>query len=258
MGSDWISRPIRLVSNQEIFFEPGVVGVAKKGEFRGRRDKFFMAKRKKNITITGYDATIRMQKKDYMGPDYRKLEYRHALAFFACTDVKVAGLTLRDSGGDGIYIGSLGKTPCKNVEIRDCICDNNYRQGLSIISVENLLVENCVFKNTNGTPPSAGIDIEPNSPSDRLSNVVIKNCISLNNAGSGLTVYLRKLSRRSEPISIRFLARASLAMGTSGLTIFPITPCSVRPINRAGAKSVTVSGPKTLLITNTGPCNTTE
>jgi len=207
MGSDWIVRPIKLSSNQEIVFEPGVVVVAKKGEFRGRTDCLFSAVGKKSIILRGYGATLKMQKEDYANTKiYQKAEYRHIISLHGSTNVKILGLRLESSGGDGIYVGAAhGDIACSHIQIKDCICDNNYRQGLSIISAENMLVENCVFKNTNGTPPSAGIDIEPNSQNDKIANIVISNCISTQNSGNGFQLYLRHLSKESEDVSILFV-----------------------------------------------------
>ena len=54
MGSDWIVLPIKLASDQEIIFEPGVVVTAKKGAFRGRGDSLFSAANQTNITLRGY------------------------------------------------------------------------------------------------------------------------------------------------------------------------------------------------------------
>ena len=56
MGQDWVVRPIYLVSDQEIVFEPGVVVTAKKGEFKGNHDSLFRANHKSNITLSGYGA----------------------------------------------------------------------------------------------------------------------------------------------------------------------------------------------------------
>jgi len=83
-------------------------------------------------------------------------------------------------------------------------CFDNHRQGISLISAQNLLIENCVLSGTWGTPPSAGIDLEPNEHEERLVNCVIRNCIMENNAGPGILVYLAGLSRRSQPVSIVF------------------------------------------------------
>ena len=207
MGSAWIVRPIKLSSNQEIVFEPGVVVVAKKGEFKGKNDCLFSAIGKKNVTLRGYGATLRMWKEDYAGANYQQGQWRHVLRFVGCRNVKVFGLVLRDSGGDGIYLGQGSTTspPCKDILIEDCICDNNYRQGISVISAEDLQITNCIFKNTSGHSPGAGIDIEPNVFGNKLSNIVVSNCVSENNEGRGFVVALHKLTKLSADISILFV-----------------------------------------------------
>jgi len=206
MGHDWIVRPITLRSNQEIIFEPGVVVRAKKGEFKGRNDSLFSAAGASNITLRGYGATLRMRKKDYMTEEYAKAEWRMVLKLLSCKRITVLGLNLESSGGDGIYIGVSGDEQpyCEDIVIRDVTCYDNYRQGISVISAVNLLVENCVLANTWGTPPGAGIDLEPNNPSEKLVNCVVRNCIMEENEGAGILVYLKNLSRQSDPVSVRF------------------------------------------------------
>ena len=72
-----------------------------------------------------------------------------------------------------------GKLPfSQDVVIRNCISHDNDRQGISVISAVNLLVDNCVFSSTRGTAPEAGIDLEPDTPDQRLVNCVIRNCPS--------------------------------------------------------------------------------
>ena len=66
--------------------------------------------------------------------------------------------------GDGLYIddmnhGRPNKEISRDIFVRDCVFDRNYRQGLSVISVINLQVERCTFSNTNGTDPQAGESI---------------------------------------------------------------------------------------------------
>jgi polygalacturonase len=207
MPSQWVVRPVELAANQEIVFEPGVVVVAKKGEFKGKNDCLLTASGKKNITLRGYGAILQMQKEDYVGPGYQQSEWRHVLSIAGCTNVKVLGLTLKDSGGDGIYLGQGGAKapPCKDILIKDCTCDNNYRQGISVISAENLLIANCLLKNTSGHSPSAGIDIEPNESRNRLTNIVVSNCIAQDNQGRGFVVSLNRLTGLSADISVRFV-----------------------------------------------------
>jgi len=73
-----------------------------------------------------------------------------------------------------------------------------------VISVEGLTAENCVFQNTWGTPPSSGVDIEPDSPAQRVRDVVFRNCSFLDNYGDGIEVFLANLKSQSGDVSILF------------------------------------------------------
>mgnify|MGYP003872245961 CR=1 FL=1 len=205
MGRPWVvSRTINLRSNQEIVFEKGVIVEAKEGAFLGRGDCLFLAALQKNITVIGYGAVLRMRKLDYTKPPYEKAEWRHALSIRSCENVRVFGLTLASSGGDGIYLGvAKHGVPNSNIHIKDVVCIDNYRQGISVISAENVLMENVVMRDTSGTPPMAGIDFEPNDPTEVLSNIVMRNCTVQNNSGDGFAFYLHNLNSTSRPISIR-------------------------------------------------------
>jgi hypothetical protein len=74
MGDPWIVRPLQLRSQQEIILEPGVLILAKKGEFQGGGDSLFSAVGQSNLVIHGYGATLRMHKRDYQNPPYTKAE----------------------------------------------------------------------------------------------------------------------------------------------------------------------------------------
>ena len=198
MGKPWIVEPINLVSNQEIVFEKGVEVRAKRGSFHGANDTLFNGGGIENVTLRGYGATLRMWRDDYAGPDYKKAEWRHVLDFSGCDNVRVYGLTLAESGGDGIYLGGNFN---RNVHIKDVTCDKNYRQGISVITAENLLIEDCLLINTSGTPPMCGIDFEPNGPEQGLVNCVMRNCVTTNNSSAGYTV---AIGRTREPVSLRF------------------------------------------------------
>lgn len=64
-------------------------------------------------------------------------------------------------------------------------------------------MENVVMRDTSGTPPMAGIDFEPNDPTEVLSNIVMRNYTVQNNSGDGFAFYLHNLNSTSRPISIR-------------------------------------------------------
>ena len=57
--------------------------------------------------------------------------------------LSIEGLTIRDTGGDGLYLGSEGRGYNDNFTVRDVVFDNNYRQGISIISAQNVSSRTC-------------------------------------------------------------------------------------------------------------------
>ena len=207
MGEPWQVRPIMLRSHLELIFEPGVLLLAKKGEFKERWDCLLSAIDQSDITISGYGAILRMRKRDYRSPPYPpNEEWKNVLKGEGCKRIVVEGLRLEGSGGDGIYFGqSGGGRGSEDIVIRDCVSHDNHRQGISLTDVKNLLVENCVFSGTEGTAPSAGVDYEPDKPEQKLVNCVFRNCLFEDNAGHGM--FVRPSDHRnanSEPVSIRF------------------------------------------------------
>ncbi|MGI5820012.1 MAG: hypothetical protein ACOX9R_18155 [Armatimonadota bacterium] len=202
MGSPWIVTPITLASNQEIVFEEGVEILAKRGEFKGTNDTLVTARNVENVTLRGYGATFRMWRDDYDNPElYTKAEWRHTLSLRGTNNINIYGLTLTESGGDGIYFGAGGGGN-RNIHIKDLVCDKNYRQGISVITAENVLIEDTIMSNTAGTPPAAGIDFEPNNPNERLVNFVMRNCLTENNQGDGYEFYLPNMHAETDDVSI--------------------------------------------------------
>ena len=206
MESPWVVLPLQGVSNQELVLEEGAEIRAKRGEYKAKGACLLTYRGCENVTVTGYRAALRMWHEDYMKEPYEKSEWRHALSILGCSNVVVRGLTVASSGGDGIYLGAAGKGPRKNTDvvIRDVLCHDNHRQGISVITAENLLIENTVMRETHGTPPAAGIDFEPNHPEEVLKNCVMRNCLTVNNEGNGYTTWAGQLNSTSEPIDLRF------------------------------------------------------
>src|SRR5690606_34017190 len=176
----------------ELGLEPGVLLLAKRGEYKGRGDSLLSLPGLDNVTIRGYGATLRMWKRDYQNPPYEKAEWRMGIRIVGCKNVLVEGLRIESSGGDGIYIdrGGSNRLWSEDITVRDCISHDHHRQGMSLISCENLLVENCVFSNTSGTAPTAGIDLEPDGPDQRFVHCLIRNCRFENNMGHNILIYL--------------------------------------------------------------------
>jgi hypothetical protein len=117
------------------------------------------ANHRRNVSIVGYGASWRMWREDYVAR-CKHSEFRMGLAMSNCSDMEVAGLTISETGGDGIIVMSdiwhctnyskpggeciLGVYKkggaSRRVLIRDVVLDKNYRQGMSVISAQDLLV----------------------------------------------------------------------------------------------------------------------
>ena len=135
-----------------------------------------------NVEITG--GTILGERYEHTGTTG---EWGFGILISGGTDtITITNLTVKNCWGDGIYIGSA-TTPAKNLRFDGVVSDSNRRQGMSITFAENVIITNCTFKNTNGTNPQAGIDIEPN-PKCYVENVAISSSAFLNNKGSGIFV----------------------------------------------------------------------
>ncbi len=216
----WYTLPLKMPSNIEFILEPGVELVAKRGEYHGKRDFLVELNSVSNVTIRGgAGSAFRMWKYDYQNPPYVHSEWRYALRISKSTDVLVENLRLFRSGGDGIGVSG------KNITIRKCICDDNHRQGMSVFPVENLLVEDCVFSNTRGTAPQAGVDIEPDGANGTLKNVMFRNCVSYGNAGNGFEMFLVNMTRKSGPIDITFDNCRAWGNGRNDTTV----SCTAKP-----------------------------
>jgi hypothetical protein len=230
-GSDWIiNKPLNLVSNQEIIFADGVVIQAKEDSFKGVNDSLFRGTNLKNVTLTGRGkAVLRMRKADYQDATrYKPAEWRSGVSLYDCADVTLRGFTIEKTGGDGLYLGASENGANKNVLVENMIFDDNHRQGISIISVDGFIVRNSKFINTNGTPPQAGIDFEPNHAGQRLVNCVLEDCVFSGNEGDGIDIYAVHLNGDSPPISIT-VNRSVIADNARGGLASIITRSTTNP-----------------------------
>ena len=196
--SPWLTGMLKGVSNVEIVFEPGAVIAAKPGAFASRLDRLLTFRSCSNVVIRG--GTLRMNKAEYRDPK-RNFDggYRHALELYGVENVTVEDMTIEESGGDGIYVNGAHK-----VVIRNVTSARNARQGISVISARDLLIERCRFIDTVGTPPQAGIDLEPNGASEGLSNILIRDCEFSGNRECGIDLALVKLNGSTRDTSIVF------------------------------------------------------
>ncbi len=98
-------------------------------------------------------------------------------------NVYIEGVTAKECWGDGFYVG--GSAGTTNITLCNVVADHNRRQGLSVVYADGVVVKNSTFKNTQGTLPEAGIDIEPNA-GETVANMQILGCTFTNNSGGGI------------------------------------------------------------------------
>ena len=189
MGTPWLIDTVHLASDQEILFEDGVVIESKPGSGFYVDGVLFKCASLQNVTLKGYGATLKMRRDLFTsGKPYKPSEFRHAIIIYASRNVKILGLTIKDAGGDGIMIGGLTHSSYNHgVLIKDVLITTAYRTAISVISAENLTIDNAVLINPNGPSPQVGLDFEPGDETQRIVNFAVRHCIIMNNKRLGIS-----------------------------------------------------------------------
>lgn len=96
--------------------------------------------------------------------------------------------------GDGIYYGESGATSPRDGYILKHVADGCRRQGMSIVAADGLVVDSPTWKNIAGTPPAAGLDIEPDNNQVEIKGIRIINPVTENCAGPGILIAMQLLA----------------------------------------------------------------
>jgi yclG len=252
----YIVRPLKMqgIENKKIIFEPGVVVMAKKGEFHGKLDFLLSIEACKNIHIVGYGATFAMRKSDYRSAAYVKSEWRHGIRIASSDNVTIEGLKVKSTGGDGIYVGyDNSQASCKNTKLLNLTIEDNYRQGISVVAADGLLIEGCSIFGTRGTLPEAGIDFEPNGPSKELAGCVVRNCSFSYNKGAGIQIHLYYADPENFPLDMTFENCTSQRNGLAAFSIIQVPKKlkgTIRVINCNFKGIQFIKVPKSLIVTD--------
>lgn len=192
----WAVVPITLRSHLRLQLAAGTILMAQAGAYHDGTAHILSASSVTNLTVAGAvggESRLVMRKADYVNTSYTHSEGRHAFEIMESTHVIVSDLQISDTGGDGVYIGGGVGTPSTDVELLRVTIENAYRNALSITSARDVVVRSCAFLNTSGTPPEAGVDLEPNIPYDWMNNISFYNMTSKFNHGAGFSVSIGKL-----------------------------------------------------------------
>ena len=176
----YVTGPLTIPSNTIINFHPQTVLKAKSGY--GLNDSLLLIDTVSNITINANHGTVQMLKADYTTG-----EQRHGVRIISGTNVTINDLHVKDTGGDGYYIGN-NAAASYNIILNNCYSDNARRNGLSIVSVKNCWVIGGEYANTVGTAPEFGIDIEANYSTDSQENINLIGVSTRGNSKGGIEV----------------------------------------------------------------------
>ncbi len=234
-GRSWVVRPIEATCDgQTIDFSDGAVLQAKRHEFhkRGGGMVLFRIQNRSDVTVLGHGGAIfRMWREDYGNPSlYNHSEGRHGIAIYGSRNILLDGLTVTETGGDGVYISNiLGQvgTPNRNITIVGCNLTANYRNAMSVISVDGLRVQRTILSLSKGTPPQGGIDFEPNSPVNLLRDILLDDITLFGNTQRSITLSAHALRASADnasatsfaPISIVIRNTRILSGGSFGISI---------------------------------------
>ncbi|MBR5420025.1 MAG: right-handed parallel beta-helix repeat-containing protein [Lachnospiraceae bacterium] len=111
--------------------------------------------------------------------------------YIAGQHVRLEDMQIWDNWGDGVYINDNKRNQGSSMEtgsdvvIKGCIISNNRRSNVSVVRGEWIVFDDCDISGAHSSPPSAGINIEPDiSGSENDSdwekkvchNITFKNC----------------------------------------------------------------------------------
>ncbi|HET6806892.1 MAG TPA: right-handed parallel beta-helix repeat-containing protein, partial [Frateuria sp.] len=119
-------------------------------------------------------------------------EWGYGINIQASNNVLVEGTHVSDCWGDGIWIGAFGRGAraelSTDVTVRNVVCTNNRRQGLSLGPCRHVRILDSTFSNTHGTKPQSGIDLEPMGQGE-TRDVLIQGCTMTGNQGCGVEIH---------------------------------------------------------------------
>jgi len=204
----FVLDPIFIKSNSVIYMSPNTILQAT--STYGEIDKLLNMYEVNNVVIHGNNGTVKMTRSDYTTG-----EWRHCVDVRQSHNVHIYNLIAKDSGGDGFTLNGT------NISLINCISDNNRRQGLSISNVKNALIIGGEYKNSNGTNPQYGIDIEPDNELQFIQNLKIIGVKTSGNARGGISVVPNNLKN---PMSVYISDWVSENDGSEASLLFALSP----------------------------------
>ena len=263
-GEPWIfNQSVVLRDGVTVKLASGVQVQALRGSMHSAGSHLFEMSNVSDVTLSGYGATLQMWKEDYNDPSkYKHSEWRHGIDISSSHNILVEGVTVTQTGGDGINIGGdqglmdecereirAGKGYSRycdstNIHVRDVQLLNNSRNAMSVTGVVNLTVERSVLAQTglvSGTCCKGGIDMEPETPFRHISNVTMREVTFADNAMTQVVLNLGAQGNNTDNILLDscVIANSSLA-ANAGCGIWIIGISKDAPMGTITIRNTTI------------------
>lgn len=147
----------------------------------------FLCDEIENFEITG--GKIIGDREEHLGSTG---EWGQGIRLQASRNGVIRDIHISNCWGDGITIGGKydNSKPSENIHVLNNVIDNNRRLGIAVTNCLGGSIQNNVIKNTNGTNPQAGIDIEPDRYGVVYDMVISGNDI-FDNVNEGILISIR-------------------------------------------------------------------
>ena len=218
-GSYRISGKLAVHSGTRLYGEDGSC-------IKQTKDAFILYNEHAQVQDAEWDADISISNITFDGSLVdAKSEYTAGIYMCGVRNLTVEACSLKDIGGDGIYLGRGGKDRyCEGIRISNCSFTNcgrnmaNPRQSIAVVFAENVRIVNCEMSNKRKL--SYAVDVEPNKPDEHCS-VVISNCRM---TGCGISCGGNKAAKKSITVTrcqidCRGTENATLAVVCAGAKI---------------------------------------
>lgn len=165
---------------------------------KNEKSAVILVDRAQNVSIEG--GRIEGERLQHLGTTG---EWGMGIALYSAADVSIRRISIENCWGDAIYIGAReNERANQRISVDRVNLTNNRRQGISVISVDGLLIKDSRIGLTGGTAPAAGIDFEPNYDNQFLKDITISGLITFRNRGAGILIAPKSNSRHEVDISI--------------------------------------------------------
>lgn len=174
---------LKIGSNKIIVFQPKTK-IIFNGPAMGRLNDIIKIYNAKNIEL----INVNIKGSRYVAN--QEGEWSAGISILNSENITITNALIKNTWGDGIFIGSEDNGVSKNIKINNAWIDNVRRNAISITSVIGATINNVLVSNTNGTAPECGVDIEPSLFGEYIQNVSFNNFYSFNNKNAAFNINL--------------------------------------------------------------------